>query len=77
MTVRSRVTDEVTTWLTGEFAGRVPAEAIKVVVRAAGRDLDGRVVPDEHGDLLYRVARARLVRMLSAPDEPHIPRSRR
>lgn len=77
MTVRSRVTDEVTTWLTGEFAGRVPAEAIKVVVRAAGRDLDGRVVPDEHGDLLYRVARARLVRMLSALDEPHIPRSRR
>ncbi|MYW90139.1 hypothetical protein G3I59_05775 [Amycolatopsis rubida] len=77
MTVRSRVTDEVTTWLAGEFAGRVPAEAVKVVVRAAGRDLDGRVVPDEHGDLLYRVARARLVRMLAAPGEPHIPRSRR
>ncbi|MET9261650.1 hypothetical protein [Amycolatopsis sp. NPDC004079] len=77
MTVRSRVADEVTTWLTGEFAGRVPAEAVEVVVRAAGRDLDGRVVPDDRGDLLYRVARARLVRMLSAPEKPRIPRSRR
>lgn len=77
MTMRSRVADEVTTWLAGEFAGRVPAEAVEVVVRATGRDLGGRVVPDERGDLLYRVARARLVRMLEAPDEPHIPRSRR
>ncbi|WP_116202124.1 hypothetical protein [Amycolatopsis circi] len=77
MTVRSRVADEVTTWLTGEFAGRVPAEAVKVVVRATGRDLDGRVVADDRGDLLYRVARGRLVRMLAAPDEPRIPRSRR
>ena len=77
MAVRSRVADEVTVWLTGEFAGRVPAEAIGVVVRAAGRDLDGRVVPDDLGDLLYRVARARLVRLLAAPDKPRIPRSRR
>ena len=77
MTVRSRVADEVTTWLTGEFAGRVPAEAVELVVRAAARDLDGRVVADDRGDLLYRVARARLMRMLAKPDEPRIPRSRR
>ncbi|MGW7537889.1 hypothetical protein [Amycolatopsis sp. NPDC054798] len=77
MTVRSRVTDEVTVWLTGEFAGRVPAEAVEVVVRASVRDLDGRVIPDDRGDLLYRVARARLERMLSKPDRPRIPRSRR
>ncbi|MFF0147717.1 hypothetical protein ATK36_4517 [Amycolatopsis sulphurea] len=57
--------DDVSVWLTGEFTGRLPASAIEAVVRATRADLDGRIVPDEVGELLYRMARARLQRILA------------
>ncbi|MBB4688419.1 hypothetical protein [Amycolatopsis jiangsuensis] len=65
MAVRTRAENEVSVWLTGEFAGKLPAPVVEEVVRATGLALDGRIVPDEAGELLYRMARARLQRLLA------------
>ena len=65
MAVQSQVNEAVGVWLTGEFSGQLPAETVAAVVTSAHRDLAGRIVPDEDGELLYRVARARLQRMLA------------
>ncbi|MEV6897339.1 hypothetical protein [Amycolatopsis sp. NPDC051372] len=66
--------EEVGVWLTGEFSGRVPATTVADVVRATRRDLEGRIATEELGEMLHRMARARLQRMLSA--DGRIPRSR-
>jgi len=70
MAVQSQVNEAVGAWLAGEFSGRIAATTVTAVVASAHRDLEGRIVPDEEGELLYRVARARLQRMLSTPPEP-------
>jgi hypothetical protein len=57
--------DDITVWLTGEFTGRIPATAVEAVVRATRADLEGRIVPDEVDELLYRIARARLQRIVA------------
>ncbi|WP_084145437.1 hypothetical protein [Amycolatopsis jejuensis] len=74
MVVQSQVCDEVSAWLSGEFSGRLPAGTVAAVVRATHDDLDGRIVPDDHGELLYRVARARLQRVVAAPPSPRTRR---
>ncbi|MET7989731.1 hypothetical protein ABZU76_02365 [Amycolatopsis sp. NPDC005232] len=66
--------EEVGVWLTGEFSGRVSATTVADVVRATRRDLEGRIATEELGEMLHRMARARLQRMLTAGDR--IPRSR-
>ncbi|MFI5610681.1 hypothetical protein [Amycolatopsis sp. NPDC051903] len=61
----------VTEWLTGEFSGRLPATAVAHVVRATRADLEGRIAPEELGEMLHRMARARLQRMLTGGRIPH------
>ncbi|WP_020664860.1 hypothetical protein [Amycolatopsis benzoatilytica] len=68
--MQSQVNEAVGEWLTGEFSGRLTAETVAAAVSSAQRDLDGRIIPDEDGELLYRLARTRLQRMLTAQPEP-------
>ncbi|WP_410572805.1 hypothetical protein [Amycolatopsis sp. cmx-4-61] len=82
MTVRSHraddVVDEVGVWLAGEFAGRLPASEIDRVVRTTRLDLEGSIAPEELGEMLHRLGRARLQRILNlAPaTQVKIPQAR-
>ncbi|GLY42753.1 hypothetical protein Amsp01_087760 [Amycolatopsis sp. NBRC 101858] len=68
MTVQSHqadsITDEVSTWLTGEFASLLPATDITAIVRSARTDLEGQIVPEAMGEMLHRLARFRVLRTL-------------
>ncbi|MEV6827373.1 hypothetical protein [Amycolatopsis sp. NPDC051102] len=82
MTVRSHraddVVDEVGVWLAGEFAGRLPASEIDRVVRTTRIDLEESIAPEELGEMLHRLSRARLQRILHvAPaTQVRIPQAR-
>ncbi|WP_328604266.1 hypothetical protein OG943_29940 [Amycolatopsis sp. NBC_00345] len=65
---------EVGLWLTGEFSGRLPASAVAEVVRVTRRDLEGRIAPEDLGEMLHRMSRTRLQRMLA--NDVRIPRTR-
>ncbi|RSD13591.1 hypothetical protein [Amycolatopsis eburnea] len=58
------ITDEVSTWLTGEFASMLPASDITAIVRSARTDLEGQIVPEAMGEMLHRLARFRVLRTL-------------
>ncbi|MFI5593175.1 hypothetical protein ACIA5G_49570 [Amycolatopsis sp. NPDC051758] len=58
------ITDEVSTWLTGEFASRLPAADITEIVHSARTDLEGQIVPEAMGEMLHRLARFRVLRTL-------------
>ncbi|HKN56640.1 MAG TPA: hypothetical protein VJX66_29395 [Amycolatopsis sp.] len=79
MTVRSQrsggVIDEVSVWLAGEFTGRLPYEVIDRVIRRTWQDVDGRIATEELGEMLHRLARSRLYRILDG-NEIQIPQSR-
>ncbi|MGK3201251.1 hypothetical protein [Amycolatopsis sp. MEPSY49] len=68
MTVRSHraddVVNEVGVWLAGEFAGRLPAGEIDRVVKLTRLDLEGSIASEELGEMLHRLGRARLQRIL-------------
>jgi hypothetical protein len=68
MTVRSRpaddVVEEVGVWLAGEFVGRLPAAEIDRVVKVTRLDLESSIAPEELGEMLHRLSRARLQRIL-------------
>ena len=82
MTVRSHraddVVDEVGVWLAGEFAGRLPASEIDRVVRTTLGDLEGSIAPEELGEMLHRLGRARLQRilLLAPATQVKIPQAR-
>ena len=82
MTVRSHraddVVDEVGVWLAGEFAGRLPAAEIDRVVKVTRLDLEGSIAPEELGEMLHRLGRARLQRILQVfpAAEVRIPQAR-
>ncbi|WP_439383647.1 hypothetical protein [Amycolatopsis lexingtonensis] len=82
MTVRSHraddVVDEVGVWLAGEFAGRLPASEIDRVVKVTRVDLEGSIASEELGEMLHRLGRARLQRILQfAPAaQVRIPQAR-
>ncbi|SEO63819.1 hypothetical protein [Amycolatopsis saalfeldensis] len=56
---------EVGLWLTGEFSGRLPASAVAEVLRVTRRDLEGRIAPEDLGEMLHRMSRTRLQRLLA------------
>jgi len=58
------VVDEVGVWLAGEFAGRLAASEIERVVRMTRLDLEGSIAREELGEMLHRLGRARLQRIL-------------
>lgn len=68
MTVETHQADEITaeveSWLTGEFAARLPAAEVTAIVRSARSDLDGQIVPEAMGEMLHRLARFRVLRAL-------------
>jgi hypothetical protein len=68
MTVRSHpaedVVEEVGVWLAGEFAGRLPAAEIDRVVKVTRLDLESSIAPEELGEMLHRLGRVRLQRIL-------------
>lgn len=71
MTVKSHhpvedAVGEVGLWLTGEFSGRLPAAAVAEVVRMTRRDLEGRIAPEDLAEMLHRMSRIRLQRMLAS-----------
>ncbi|MCR6487190.1 hypothetical protein M8542_30610 [Amycolatopsis sp. OK19-0408] len=72
------VVDEVGVWLAGEFAGRLPAAEIDHVVRATRIDLESSIAPEELGEMLHRLSRARLQRILqlTPATKLRIPRAR-
>ncbi|WP_329055211.1 hypothetical protein OG738_17530 [Amycolatopsis sp. NBC_01488] len=82
MTVRSHLADdvveEVGVWLAGEFAGRLPAGEIDRVVKATRLDLESSIAPEELGEMLHRLGRARLQRILelSPVAKMRIPQAR-
>jgi hypothetical protein len=82
MTVRSHqadnVVDEVGVWLAGEFGGRLPATEIDRVVEVTRIDLESSIAPEELGEMLHRLGRARLQRILQIvpATKVRIPRSR-
>ncbi|MFI5591555.1 hypothetical protein ACIA5G_41345 [Amycolatopsis sp. NPDC051758] len=81
MTVRSHradVVDEVGVWLAGEFAGRLPASEIDRVVRVTRIDLEESIAPEELGEMLHRLGRARLQRIVQVvpPTRVRIPQAR-
>ncbi|MEV6878411.1 hypothetical protein [Amycolatopsis sp. NPDC051128] len=82
MTVRSHraddVVEEVGVWLAGEFGGRLAASEIDRVVRMTRLDLEGIIVPEELGEMLHRLGRARLQRILqlTRPAKMRIPQAR-
>ncbi|WIY05768.1 hypothetical protein QRX60_18705 [Amycolatopsis mongoliensis] len=82
MTVRSHrahdVVEEVGVWLAGEFVGRLPAAEIDRVVKVTRLDLESSIAPEELGEMLHRLGRARLQRIaqLSPPAKVRIPQAR-
>ncbi|GAB3561910.1 hypothetical protein GCM10027445_01520 [Amycolatopsis endophytica] len=54
--------------LAGEFGDAVATSEIDRVVRAALRDLDGRVVSEAVTEMLHSLARHRLRRLVAAHD---------
>ncbi|HEY3465105.1 MAG TPA: hypothetical protein VGL47_08230 [Amycolatopsis sp.] len=58
------ITGEVSSWLTVEFASRLPAADIAEIVRSARTDLEGQIVPEAMGEMLHRLARFRVLRTL-------------
>ena len=82
MTVRSHraddVVDEVGVWLAGEFAGRLPAAEIDRVVKLTRLELESSIAPEELGEMLHRLGRSRLQRLLqlSPAANVRIPQAR-
>ncbi len=81
MTVMSHptedVVEEISTWLAGEFSGRLPGDVIERVILLTRQDLEGRIAQEEVAEMLHRLGRARLHRMLeTSSSEVRIPRSR-
>ncbi|WP_410675556.1 hypothetical protein [Amycolatopsis sp. cmx-4-68] len=72
------VVDEVGVWLAGEFAGRLPAAEIDRVVKVTRLDLQSSIAPEELGEMLHRLSRVRLQRILQlAPAaQVRIPQAR-
>jgi hypothetical protein len=71
-TLEDTAFEETAEWLAGEFSGRLPAPLVAGVVHATRADLDGRIAAEDLGEMLYRIARARLTRMVG----DRIPHSR-
>src|SRR5205823_13920318 len=61
--------------LAGEFTGRLPYEVIDRVIRRTWQDVDGRIATEELGEMLHRLARSRLYRILDG-NVIQIPQSR-
>ncbi|MEA5358608.1 hypothetical protein VA596_03595 [Amycolatopsis sp., V23-08] len=82
MTVRSHradnAADEVGVWLTGEFGTRLPATEIDRVIRITRIDLESCIAPEELGEMLHRLGRARLLRLLQVTPatKARIPQAR-
>lgn len=72
------IIDEVGVWLAGEFAGRLPAAEIDRVVQVTRIDLEGSIASEELGEMLHRLGRARLQRILQLTPAAklRIPRAR-
>ncbi|MCR6490654.1 hypothetical protein M8542_48435 [Amycolatopsis sp. OK19-0408] len=70
MTVESHQAEdiivEVSDWLSGEFASRLPEDVIADIVRGARADLQGQIVPESLGELLHRLARFRVLRTIGS-----------
>jgi hypothetical protein len=58
------VVDEVGVWLTGEFGAQLPVTEIDRVIRVTRIDLESCIAPEELGEMLHRLGRARLQRLL-------------
>ncbi|HET6289018.1 MAG TPA: hypothetical protein VFG15_20015 [Amycolatopsis sp.] len=72
MTAQRTITDEIGeigVWLTGEFDGRVPTTVISRVLNASKRDLEGRIDPEESGEMFYTLCRFRLLRIVRADQQ--------
>jgi hypothetical protein len=82
MTARSHqandVVEEVGEWLAGEFGARLPAAEIDRVIKVTRLDLESSIAPEELGEMLHRLGRARLQRILQVvpPTKVRIPRAR-
>ncbi|WP_255632593.1 hypothetical protein [Amycolatopsis sp. TNS106] len=71
MAAQHTITDEIGeigVWLMGEFGGRVPSAVISRVLNASKRDLEGRIDPEELGEMFYALCRFRLQRIVDADD---------
>ncbi|MER6668268.1 hypothetical protein [Amycolatopsis japonica] len=58
------VVEDVTVWLTNEFSTKLSPVAVGAIVRATHRDLREQVVPEALGEMLHRLARDRIARLV-------------
>ncbi|MEU3627610.1 hypothetical protein BS329_39585 [Amycolatopsis coloradensis] len=71
MTAQSTITDEIGeigVWLMGEFGGRVSTAVISRVLNASRRDLEGRIDPEELGEMFHTLCRFRLQRIVASDE---------
>src|SRR3954469_9099802 len=82
MAVRSHqadhVVEEVGVWLAGEVVGRLPAAKIARFVKVTRLDRESSIAPEELGEMLHRLGRARLQRIaqLAPAAKVRIPQAR-
>ncbi|OLZ58121.1 hypothetical protein [Amycolatopsis keratiniphila] len=58
------VVDDVTVWLASEFSTKLSPTAVGAIVRATHRDLRDQIVPEAIGEMLHRLARDRIARVV-------------
>ncbi|MFD5245639.1 hypothetical protein ACFWIW_13890 [Amycolatopsis sp. NPDC058340] len=56
--------EDVTVWLANEFSSKLSPVAVGAIVRATHRDLQGQIVAEALGEMLHRLARDRIVRLV-------------
>ncbi|EME61670.1 hypothetical protein [Amycolatopsis decaplanina] len=58
------VVDDVTGRLASEFSTKLSPAAVGVIVRATHRELQEQIVPEAIGEMLHRLARHRIARVV-------------
>ncbi|KZB84778.1 hypothetical protein [Amycolatopsis regifaucium] len=58
------IVGDVTVWLANEFSAKLSPVAVGAIVRATHRDLDGQIVREALGEMLHRLARHRIMRLV-------------
>ncbi|MGY6651403.1 hypothetical protein ACXIZN_04480 [Amycolatopsis sp. TRM77291] len=58
------VVEDVSVWLASEFSTKLSPVAVGAIVRATHRELQEQIVPEALGEMLHRMARHRIARLV-------------
>ncbi|QXV55755.1 hypothetical protein CVV72_01105 [Amycolatopsis sp. TNS106] len=56
--------EDVIVWLSNEFSAKLSPVAVGAIVRATHRDLKDQIVPEALDEMLHRLARDRIARLV-------------